>query len=200
MVASGSEAIAYLRGEGEFSNRARFQYPSFVLTDLKMPLGDGLTVLEYLKQQPDFAVIPTIVLSSSSDLDDIKTAYALGASSFIVKPRQPEVLHRIIKLLYEFWLECEIPQVDLTGKQIPTRTRGKLSEHIRKPSESQSMTLWKNEIPLEIEKVLGHINTLEDQLLRNREDTSVRKEVLARISQRIEISKANLIAAKKSLL
>jgi CheY-like chemotaxis protein len=201
MVADGTEAIAYLKGWGEFSDRQKFQYPSFILTDLKMPLGDGMILLEYLKRNPASAIIPTIVLSSSCDLDDIKTAYALGASSYIVKPQRPEALHRIIKLLYEFWLECEVPQVDLSGKQLPTRSGGKMSEHIqKKPSASQPVTLWKNEIPFEIEKVLGHIDTLEDQILQNRENTEVGKAVLARIAKRIEASKINLIAAKKTLL
>ena len=42
LVSCGQEAIAYLKGEGEFADRALYQYPSFLLTDLKMSSGDGL--------------------------------------------------------------------------------------------------------------------------------------------------------------
>ena len=46
-----------------------------------MPRVDGFAVLEFLKRNPEWAVIPTIVLSASSDRDDIKKSYMLGASS-----------------------------------------------------------------------------------------------------------------------
>ena|SRR5437867_4665153 len=44
-VSSGEQAIAYLAGDGQYSDRSRFPYPSFVITDLKMPNGDGFSVL-----------------------------------------------------------------------------------------------------------------------------------------------------------
>ena len=40
-VGRGDEAIAYLKGDGKFSDRSRFAYPTFVMTDLKMPGGMG---------------------------------------------------------------------------------------------------------------------------------------------------------------
>ena len=39
-ASSGDEAIAYLKGEGKFSDRSGFAYPTFIMTDLKMPKGD----------------------------------------------------------------------------------------------------------------------------------------------------------------
>src|SRR5690349_21621669 len=65
-VDSGKKAIAYMMGEGEFGDRARFAYPTFVLTDLYMENGDGFDVLEFLKTNPEWAIIPTIVLSRSA--------------------------------------------------------------------------------------------------------------------------------------
>src|SRR5687767_3902960 len=63
LVRSGDEAIAYMKGEGLYSDRGRFAYPSFVMTDLKMPQGDGFAVLDFLKRNPAWAIIPTVVLS-----------------------------------------------------------------------------------------------------------------------------------------
>ena len=40
MVGNGLEAIAYMMGEGKFSNRTEFAYPTFIMTDLKM-IGGG---------------------------------------------------------------------------------------------------------------------------------------------------------------
>src|SRR2546425_5556896 len=81
-VSGGDEAIAYLKGEGKYSDRFRFPYPALITLDLKMSRGDGLSVLAHLKSRPEWKVIPTAILTSSSDEDDIKKAYMLGASSY----------------------------------------------------------------------------------------------------------------------
>src|SRR5689334_16572956 len=86
LVTSGDEAIAYMKGEGKFADRTQYEYPSFVVTDLKMSPGDGFHVLEHLKNNPDSAIIPAVVVSGSCDTDDIKRSYLLGASSFHEKP------------------------------------------------------------------------------------------------------------------
>jgi hypothetical protein len=44
LVTCGEEAIAYLKGEGQFADREQYQYPSFLITDLKMPRGDGFSL------------------------------------------------------------------------------------------------------------------------------------------------------------
>ena len=130
-VESGDEAIAYLKGEGKYTDRFRFAYPSFITTDLKMACGDGLLVLEHLRTKPDWAVIPTAVLSGSRDLDDIKTAYNLGASSYHIKPVATDDLNNLVRILYDYWMTCEVLQVDSSGKQLPTVSSGKMSERYR---------------------------------------------------------------------
>src|SRR5512140_3272722 len=86
LLSNGKAAIAYLMGEGQYADRHKYAYPSFIITDLKMPGADGFAVLEHLKANPEWAVIPTVVLSASADLDDIRTAYLLGASTYHLKP------------------------------------------------------------------------------------------------------------------
>ena len=128
IVGDGAEAIAYMMGEGKFSNRKKFAYPTFVMTDLKMPRADGFAVLEFLKGNPEWAVIPTIVLSGSSDLDDIKKSYMLGASSYHIKPRSPEELRNQLSVINAYWMTCQVPEVDITGRQLRTQSEGKLGE------------------------------------------------------------------------
>lgn len=127
-VGSGNEAVAYVTGQGEFSDRKRFPYPSLLITDLKMPDGDGFSLLEQLKSTPQHRVLPTVVMSASSDADDVKKSYMLGASNYFVKPAEFNALERLIKLLYEIWLLAEIPAVDSSGKQLNTDSVGKLGE------------------------------------------------------------------------
>jgi CheY-like chemotaxis protein len=128
LVTSGEEAIAYLKGERQFADRAQYQYPSFLITDLKMPHGDGFLLLAFLKSTPQSAIIPTVVLSASSDLDDIKKAYMMGASAYFIKPSRQDELERIIKCLVDFWMLCEVPQIDDSGKRLRTESGGKLGE------------------------------------------------------------------------
>ena len=128
IVGDGAEAIAYMMGEGKYYDRAKFAYPTFVITDLKMPEADGFAVLEFLKGNPEWAVIPTIVLSASSDVDDIKKSYMLGASSFHTKPHSPEQLQNQLAVINAYWMTCEVPEVDITGKQLRTDSDGKLGE------------------------------------------------------------------------
>ena len=128
VMADGAEAIAYMCGEGKYANRDVFAYPKFITTDLKMPRADGFEVLEFLKKNPEWKVIPAVVLSASGDLDDVKKSYMLGASSYHVKPKTLEDLCRQLKILHDYWLTCEVPQVDKSGKQLRTSSQGKLGE------------------------------------------------------------------------
>jgi len=127
-INGGTEAIAYMMGEGKYSDRGVYAYPTFITTDLKMPGADGLAVLEHLKINPEWAVIPTVVLTASRDLDDIKKAYMLGASSYHVKPNSPAELRHQLRVLHEYWVTCEVPEVDSTGRQLRTDSEGKLGE------------------------------------------------------------------------
>lgn len=135
----GAEAIAYLKGDAPFSNREKFPYPTLLITDLKMDGQDGFAVLEFLRAHPELAVIPTIVLSGSSDSNDVAVAYALGASSYIVKPSTAAELSDRIKALLNYWSMCEAPLATRTGMHVQTATRGKIGErYSRSPFDEQS--------------------------------------------------------------
>lgn len=127
-VNSGNEAIRYLNGEGKYADRKQFPYPTFILADLMMPDGDGLDLLENLKSKPEWAVIPTIILSGSADTDDIKKAFMLGASSYFVKPNSFSDYERMARVTYDFWTLSETPEVDENGQQVNTETEGKLGQ------------------------------------------------------------------------
>ncbi len=136
-VSGGDEAIAYLKGEGEFSDRARFPYPLFIMTDLKMSNGDGYSVLQHLKSTPDLAIIPTVVFSTSKDLDDIKRSYMLGAGSYIVKPGDFTEMRQCLQTFYAYWMMCETPATDVTGRRLPTSSTGKLGERFLNQNDNE---------------------------------------------------------------
>ena len=129
-VRDGMQAIDYLQGVGEYADREKYPYPCFVLTDLKMSPGDGFAVLEYMRNSPATAV-PVTVFSGSRDLDDVKKAYLLGAAGYLVKPQGFGDFCQLIKRLYDFWLLCERPTIDINGRQLRTSSRGKLGERFQ---------------------------------------------------------------------
>jgi CheY-like chemotaxis protein len=132
-VDGAAMAIAYMMGEGIYSDRGKYAYPTFITIDLKMPGEDGFVVLEHLKKNPAWAIIPTVVLTSSRDLDDIKKAYMLGASSYHVKPTSLDKLRHQLKVLHDYWMTCEVPQADSSGHQVQTNSQGKLGERFAQP-------------------------------------------------------------------
>ncbi len=133
-VENGGDGIAYVMGEGRFADRKAYPYPTFIITDLKMPVADGFAVLEHLKGNPAWAVIPVVVLSSSTDKDDIKKSYMLGASAYHRKPNDVGGLIHQLKVLHDYWMTCEVPQVDLSGRQLHTNSEGKLGERFDQPT------------------------------------------------------------------
>lgn len=130
IVPNGLEAIAYLNGQGKYSDRQCFEFPSMVITDLKMPLANGFAVLQHIQKNPQWVVIPTVVLSASADTDDIKKSYLAGATAYLVKPSTTAELQSLIRKFYEFWIDVEVPQINPGGDMKPTDSEGKLGEEI----------------------------------------------------------------------
>lgn len=77
----GEEALGWL-GRWE----AGETLPLVVLLDLKLPRVDGLEVLRQYRAHAVSHNLPIVVLTSSNDDTDVRTAYDNGANSYIVKP------------------------------------------------------------------------------------------------------------------
>ncbi|MDB6024857.1 MAG: response regulator with CheY-like receiver domain and winged-helix DNA-binding domain [Verrucomicrobiales bacterium] len=118
MVRNGEEAISYLMGDGAYSDRNRFPFPTAVLLDLKMPRKNGFEVLEWMRSSPQYAVVPTIVWSSSSLPQDVRRAYDLGANCYLMKPNSHSEIEQLVELTVSFWRVClrpaPVPKADLS--------------------------------------------------------------------------------------
>ncbi len=133
LASCGDEAIAYLKGEGKFADRNQFEFPYYVITDLQMAPGDGFTLLEFVKDHPALSLIPVVMLSSSDHPDDIRQAYLLGASSFLVKPPTLAGLKTLLHKVHDYWVQCEVPEVDLNGYALRTNSAGRPGARYNKP-------------------------------------------------------------------
>ena len=68
-----------------------------IITDLNMPVMDGLTMIEELRKLPAHAGVPIIFLTTESDEGMKQRAKAAGATGWLTKPFNPEQLVRIAK-------------------------------------------------------------------------------------------------------
>lgn len=100
ILTSGEDLLAYLTGESIYRDRSRFPYPGLILLDLKMPKMDGYEVLQWVKEHPEHAKVPIVVLSGIVNMaGQVTRAYQLGAHSFLPKPIQLEEIRNILSLL-----------------------------------------------------------------------------------------------------
>lgn len=103
VVQDGDEAVAYLGGGGPFGDRDRHPLPALVLLDLKLPKRSGLEVLRWVRAQAALDTTPVVVLTSSSEDEDIQKAYALGANSYLQKPVAFSGLVQLLGVLDLYW-------------------------------------------------------------------------------------------------
>ncbi|CCQ59958.1 response regulator [Crocosphaera watsonii] len=102
IVRNGMDAMAYLRKEGEFNESPR---PNLIILDLNLPRKDGREVLAEIKRDPDLKRIPVIVLTTSSNDEDIQESYDLYVNCYITKSRNVKDLFKLVKGIESFWLD-----------------------------------------------------------------------------------------------
>jgi two-component system, chemotaxis family, response regulator Rcp1 len=96
----GVDCMAFLRKEGGY---AQAPTPGLILLDLNMPRKNGREVLIEMMADETLSYLPVIVLSTSSDDEEILRMYKLGCRSYIVKPVDFERFSEIIRSLTEYW-------------------------------------------------------------------------------------------------
>jgi two-component system, response regulator len=93
----GQEALYLLHGTGK-------PLPALVLLDLKLPRINGFEVLAKLRADPRTRNLPVVVLSSSSEMEDINQSYDIGANSYIRKPVSIKQFNEAIAQVVTYWL------------------------------------------------------------------------------------------------
>jgi len=83
--------------------------PSVVLLDLKLPKIDGLEVLRRIRHNPTTRLLPVVILTSSSEDQDIIESYNLGANSYVRKPVEFSQFTEAVHQLGMFWMLINEP-------------------------------------------------------------------------------------------
>ena len=94
----GEEALAFMpRWE------AGEAVPAVILLDINLPKINGLEVLRQLKAHERFRRIPVVILTSSREDKDLKTAYDLGVNSYIEKPVSFNKFMEVAEQIELYW-------------------------------------------------------------------------------------------------
>ncbi|HAF30922.1 MAG TPA: two-component system response regulator [Bacteroidales bacterium] len=104
VVEDGEEALNYLFRIEKTDQIEMIKNPKVIFLDLKLPKIDGLEVLKCLKSDQQTKIIPVVILTSSKEDPDIKSAYELGANSYVVKPVKFDDFRKTLSHLEMYWM------------------------------------------------------------------------------------------------
>jgi two-component system response regulator len=109
IVHDGAEAIEYLFGPRGLLDHDLADLPAVMLLDLKLPRVGGHEVLNRVRSDPRTRFLPVVILTSSSQEEDIITSYQLGANSYVRKPVEFEEFSNAVNHLGLYWLLVNQP-------------------------------------------------------------------------------------------
>jgi two-component system response regulator len=100
----GQEAVDFLFGTGQHAGREPLKMPAVVLLDLKLPKLNGIDVLQRIRADPRTRLIPVVVLTSSSEDEDMLRSYQSGANSYVRKPIEFSAFAHAVTQLGMYWM------------------------------------------------------------------------------------------------
>lgn len=100
VVNDGVQAMLFLRKQGQYADKPR---PDLILLDLNLPIKGGFEVLAELKGDVRLKHIPVVVLTTSTQAQDIVRAYDNGANCYIAKPIDVDQFCHLMEAIEHFW-------------------------------------------------------------------------------------------------
>ncbi|MES2638523.1 MAG: response regulator [Myxococcota bacterium] len=119
----GAEALDYLFAEGRSSDRDSSIQPGLVLLDLKLPRVTGLQVLARIRADDRTRHLPVVILTSSSEAQDVAAGYAAGANNYLRKPVHFASFLQAARSVGLFWTLVE-SGLALLHQEAPDATLG----------------------------------------------------------------------------
>ncbi|MEU5358641.1 response regulator [Streptomyces albidoflavus] len=101
VVRDGEEALDFLYRRAAYPDAPR---PDLILLDLNLPKYDGRQVLAQIKADAELALIPVVVLTTSSAEEDILRSYKLHANAYVTKPVDLDQFIAAVKQIDDFFV------------------------------------------------------------------------------------------------
>lgn len=113
----GDDAIEWLGRQGRYAGQ-RLPAPILILLDLNLPGTDGREVLAALKADYQWASIPVVILTTSSNPRDIAECYRAGANTYVIKPVNLALFYEAMACLAHYWLKvAALPEADVNAAE-----------------------------------------------------------------------------------
>lgn len=110
-VSDGEDLLNYLHQRGGYEAEGAAPRPDLILLDLSMPKKSGLQALAEIKSASDLRSIPIVIMTTSSQEEEIRRCYDLGANSFVTKPVRFETLVDVMNSIDRYWFQTvELPE------------------------------------------------------------------------------------------
>lgn len=100
---NGEEALEFL------TTKKKNDLPILIFLDLNMPRMNGLEFLKNLKNDDLLKTIPTIILTTSKDINDKKESFKSGVAGYMVKPMNHRDFSELIDTINKYWTTSELP-------------------------------------------------------------------------------------------
>jgi len=100
----GLEALEYLFAKGRHAGRDSREVPALILLDLKLPKLGGIEVLRQVRENERTRYVPVVILTSSSEEEDIVASLENGANSYVRKPVDFGCFVEQVQRLQVYWL------------------------------------------------------------------------------------------------
>jgi CheY-like chemotaxis protein len=103
-VEDGAEALEYLFGEGAHAGRDARRQPRLVILDMRLMRLHGLDVLRAMRADARTQSVPVVMLSSSTEKQELDSCYEAGANSVVRKSIDYDELRGKMKRVHDFWI------------------------------------------------------------------------------------------------
>ena len=103
-AADGVEAMDFMMCRGPHTARDPRKQPRLVILDLKMSRMDGLAVLRAMRADPLTSSVPVVMLSGSSEKQELDSCYEAGANSVVRKSLDYDELRQKMAKVHDFWI------------------------------------------------------------------------------------------------
>jgi two-component system response regulator len=106
VVRDGAQACDFLFSEAHTHTRG---LPALILLDLNLPKVSGLEVLQQVRAHATTQLLPTVILTSSKQEEDLIRGYRLGVNSYVRKPVDFNAFVEAVRQVGLYWLVLNEP-------------------------------------------------------------------------------------------
>ena len=103
-VEDGAAALDFFFGQGAYAGRETHRQPRLVILDMRLTRLHGLDVLRAMRADPRTQAVPVVMLSSSTEKQELDSCYEAGANSVVRKSLDYDELRHKMKQVHDFWI------------------------------------------------------------------------------------------------